>query len=109
MRTLAIVLAAMLAGCSTAHKMNRISLGMTKSQVIDEMGNPDSVQAEEGWEALFYNLSHEMMGMTTEYAVVLKDGKVAKYGKKWDLHQPAPKKVVIESNTPAQPAVMVGD
>jgi hypothetical protein len=110
MRTLIVVLALTLAGCATAHKMNRVSLGMTKGEVIDTLGEPDSVHADKGWEALFYRLTDDgWSGLKNEYAVILEGGKVAKYGKKWDLHNPAPKKVVIESNTPAQPAVLVGD
>lgn len=46
------------AGCATAQKMNRLSLGMSKQKVISVMGTPTStVSPGEGQEILRYNLS----------------------------------------------------
>ncbi len=45
-------------GCaSSAKKLNQVSVGMTKSQVIQTIGQPQSVSATDGVEYLLYTLS----------------------------------------------------
>lgn len=45
-----------MAGCTTntIQKTNRLSLGMTKVEVIEALGDPDSTRAMEGVEYLTY-------------------------------------------------------
>ncbi len=93
MKTLyALILAnvMVIAGCATAHKMNRLSLGMTKQEVISVMGRPTSTASPgKGQEILRYNLSatgeDAFEGITDEYFVTLIDGKVDSYGRIGDF------------------------
>jgi hypothetical protein len=79
-----------LAGCATAPKMNRLSLGMTKQEVVSVMGRPDSTSAPgDGVELLHYKLSPQggpfINLITEEYAVKMVNGKVVGYGKLGEL------------------------
>src|SRR5665213_367646 len=80
---------AFLFGCATAGQMNRLSLGMTKQQVIDVMGTPHSVAAHENTEYLNYFLTEDetkaYYGTTTPYFVRLINGKVDAYGRRGDF------------------------
>jgi hypothetical protein len=78
------------AGCATAHKMNRLSLGMSKQEVISVMGTPTSTASPgEGQEILRYNLSatadDAYYGITDEYYVRLINGIVDSYGRMGDF------------------------
>lgn len=83
---LAIVL---LAGCATAHKMNQVSLGMTKQQVVQALGPPISTSAKPGVEYLNYRFSEtdidERQNVTTPYFIRIVDGKVESYGRLGDF------------------------
>lgn len=78
-----------LASCATAPKMNRLSVGMTKSQVLSVMGEPTSTAATDGVEFLRYRLSptsdHAFNVITEEYFVRLVNGTVDCYGKMGDF------------------------
>lgn len=89
---LTLALPLLLVGCAftnTARKMNALSLGMTKADVIDSLGSPASTSATEGVEFLNYsfpeNDSDAMYGIARPYFVKLKDGKVVAYGKRGDF------------------------
>ena len=71
----------LLAGCATTSKdFNRLSLGMSKPQVIDILGQPRSTGADAEAEYLHYSL-HSGIGTFEEpYVVEIRDGKVVKYG-----------------------------
>lgn len=71
-------------GCATTSKMNRISLGMTKNEVIKLMGQPSSTAGIDEEETLRYNLYNTYRDMHEEYWIVLINGKVYKYGKAGD-------------------------
>jgi len=71
-------------GCATTSKMNRISLGMTKNEVIKLMGQPSSTAGINEEETLRYNLYNIHNDMYEEYWVVLINGKVYKYGRAGD-------------------------
>lgn len=79
----------LLAGCATAHKMNQISIGMTKQQVIEALGQPVSTSAKPGIEYLNYRFSEtndpRLYGYTTPYFVRIVDGKVESYGRLGDF------------------------
>lgn len=90
LHTLILVAAICLAGCATAPKMNRLSVGMTKQEVVSVMGQPTSTAAPgSGVELLRYRLSptsdHALYGVTEEYFVRLVNGKVESYGKMGDF------------------------
>ena len=81
-----LVVVILISGCVTpASRTNRLSLGMTKSEVIAAMGNPISTKAkaEEG-EWLEYWL--DVGGWESQrYWVILKDNKVVQYGNAGDF------------------------
>jgi hypothetical protein len=91
LHTLMLAGAIAVAGCATAPKMNRLSLGMTKQQVITAMGRPDSTTAPgDGVELLHYKLCTQggpiMDLVTTEdYCVKMVKGEVVSYGKLREL------------------------
>jgi hypothetical protein len=74
-------------GCASAEtKMNHLNLGMTKNEVIEVMGTPDSTKARDNIETLvyihegtFWTWGHGVRP-TREYWAILKDGKLAQYG-----------------------------
>jgi hypothetical protein len=79
-----------LIGCSSTQKMNNISLGMSKAEVIAVMGSPNSSAGYDGGvEVLKYslakNLDEVMLYTASEYFIQLKDGKVTKYGRMGDF------------------------
>lgn len=55
---LGMLLATTIAGCATSGKTASVQVGMTKSQVIDEIGTPDSVSAQGPVEVLSYYLCY---------------------------------------------------
>lgn len=67
-------------GCAAAStKTNSLSLGMTRTEVVDVMGIPSSTSETEGVLYLKYRLQN---GMTAnDYYVRLIDGKVDAYGR----------------------------
>jgi len=78
-----------LCGCASAHKINSISLGMSKEDVIKTMGRPVSTSATEGTEYLNYKLAEtsddDFLGRYTPYYVSIRDGKVVSYGRTGDF------------------------
>jgi hypothetical protein len=70
-----------LAACTTTTKMDSLSLGMSKSAVINVMGQPDSTAAKGDIEVLRYELCRNGCMEFYNYYVKLKDGKVDSYGK----------------------------
>lgn len=80
--TCIILALALLSACATsARKMTRLSVGMSKSEVVDLLGDPAHVDANPQREALLYRLVNgDIIGDIETYVVILKDGKVARYG-----------------------------
>ncbi len=87
-KLIAAVLLALVVGCSTsASKMVLISPGMTRADVIANLGTPVSTGFQDGFEFLYFKLaenvsdySHSFWG-GQPYFVKLKDGKVVAYGR----------------------------
>jgi outer membrane protein assembly factor BamE (lipoprotein component of BamABCDE complex) len=79
----------LLFGCATAHKMNSVQLGMTKSQVIEVLGRPDSISAQGSTEVFRYHLyetsDDAYNGFDSEYFVRLINGNVDSYGRMGDF------------------------
>ena len=81
-----------LTGCQaaiygTAADFEKISLGMTKAEVIRILGSPVSVSADadKGEEQLIYKrMKHAISAWPRTYSVVLRDGKVVRYGEQYD-------------------------
>jgi hypothetical protein len=71
--------------CATANSINHISLGMSKAQVINEMGNPVSISAKGSVEYLNYSLYEEAISNPTPYFIRIIGGKVESYGRKGDF------------------------
>ena len=97
-----IFVAVMLVGCATSGKINTVSLGMTKSEVIAAMGDPVSVSAQAGAEYLNYKLSETdddaFRGWTTPYYVRLVNGIVESYGRMGDFDSTKPTTVRLETD-----------
>lgn len=77
-----------LAGCATAHKLNRVAIGQTKADVIVAMGEPTTVSARGGVEYFHYGLfdsgfqAYMSRGQApSRYAVRFVDGRVDAYGR----------------------------
>ena len=74
-------------GCAGSfQKMNNLKLGMTKQEVIETMGAPDSTSAIGKVEYLKY--LNACVFYSNEYYVRLLDGKVEAYGQKGDFNLP---------------------
>ncbi len=65
--------------------MNKLKLGMTKPEVIEAIGSPNSTSAAGDIEYLRYRLNSSSFS-ADEYYVKLLDGKVDAYGKRGDLN-----------------------
>ena len=91
MHKLIIIALVALCGCAApmATKMNHVSVGMTKSEVIAVMGSPKSVSAKDGVEYLNYRLATSFLDTdgsdTSDYFVRLVNGHLDAYGKKGDF------------------------
>lgn len=91
------ILTILLAACATSSsKLNSVSLGMSKAQVIQVLGTPQSVSAKDGLEYLIYTLGERMTVQSHDavtkidqqkgtYFVRLKNGVVESYGKVGDF------------------------
>lgn len=115
---LVILAAGMLMGCATgASNMNRVSIGMTKSQVVEVLGQPESTRATQGTEYMIYTLRDRMGGrpfvdiapheILSQYYVRLTGGHVDAYGQVGDFdstHVPEQKlDVNVKVQTQNQP------
>jgi hypothetical protein len=74
-----------LSGCAETPKLNRLSAGMTKQEVIAIMGQPDTTASPgPGTEYLRYSLStsgwEAFNDVAEPYFVELANGKVIAYG-----------------------------
>ena len=77
-----------LLGCAaSSKKMNQLNLGMTKQEVIEAIGQPNSSSAIQNQEYLRYRLNPGEFS-PNEYYVKLLDGKVVAYGKRGDYNMP---------------------
>jgi len=89
-----------LCACSSMPKLqdlNRISKGMTKEQVIKELGDPASIEQDKDSELLFFNVKDN--GQIKPRLVVLKDNEVVFSGK--------PSQYKTTEETTKQPGIQV--
>lgn len=83
-----MLLAFFVAACAPASaRMNRISLGMSKNDVIRALGRPVSVSATDRTEYLNYRFAEETWNAPDRvpYFVRFRDGKVDAYGRLGDF------------------------
>ena len=81
-----------LSGCQavvygTATAFNALELGMSKPEVIEILGKPvsRSVDGDKGEEYLIYKkMKHAISAWPRTYEVVLREGKVVKWGEQYD-------------------------
>jgi hypothetical protein len=66
---------------------------MDKAQVIDKVGTPDSSVANGDTEMLEYRLYSDSFGGLANFGVILKDGKVLRYGSMDQLFPPSPAEI----------------
>ncbi len=91
-KTVVVAAAALLVGCQamvygTAADFEKISLNMTKEQVIKTLGSPVSVSADgdKDEEYLIYKrMKHAISEWPRTYSVTLRGGKVIKFGEQYD-------------------------
>jgi len=78
-----IILAVLLVGCKTGwinpSKMSKISIGMTKPEVIKVLGTPHNAEASQSSETLWW-LEDQGNWMHIYHFVKLTNGKVDSYG-----------------------------
>jgi len=112
MKNFVVVLVLFITGCSTTGRMNKVSLGMTKQQVIQTIGNPASTRAAQGSEYLVYHLSDRSVftrivmakygepasAGEDDYYVRLRNGYVDAYGKVGDFDSTHPVEQKIDMN-----------
>lgn len=91
-------------GCATrGEKLMDVSIGMTKSQVIQVMGYPSTIKAKSGIEVLVYQINQWQVDSWTDsgaYWVFLRDGYVSEYGRPGDFGTTAlpDQKYIIENH-----------
>jgi hypothetical protein len=91
LKIVVIFLSVLLVGCTgTTAKLNKVSIGMTKSEVVRQIGRPDSVSAKGSAEYLIYYWATPKQifadeNNLPEYYIRLVDGKVESYGKMGDF------------------------
>lgn len=96
---LLLVLTMAAIGCATGHKLNDISLGMSKQEVISVLGPPVSTSAKEGVEFLNYSFFDSDIGWRPYYVRIIS-GKVESYGRlgDFDSTKPTETKSTIDLN-----------
>jgi len=94
-----------ISGCMipTSKKMNLVSIGMTKAEVITKLGDPSSTRASNGVEFLIYNLAPAEAFIVDEnhlpeYFVRIVNGKVDSYGKMGDFDSTKPMPSTLNIN-----------
>lgn len=86
-----------ISGCiASSQVMNRVSIGMTKNEVIEKIGQPVSVSAKDGYEILNYRLAESLVvEHGTDYYVRLLNGKVESYGRLGDFDSAIPQQKIM--------------
>lgn len=109
MRTILCVIGLLfVSGCATKKKLNDLEVGMSKQEVINIMGAPDSTSSELKTEYLNYLLYESeyyepgfilraLLGARSDYFVRLVDGRVEAFGKKGDFNSTNPATIRIET------------
>ena len=110
MRYCILMFLVFISGCETvthyAHRpdFSLISMGMTQHEVIEVMGPPETIAAQEGRVYLFYTYApwydHSGAdGGKESYFVRLIDSKVESFGRKGDFDSTKPETIRVEIDT----------
>jgi len=105
LKHIVLSLALVISGCTgTSAKLNDISLGMSKADVISAIGRPDSVSAQGNTEYLVYHWASPKQIIADEnnldrYFVRLVNGKVESYGEQGDFDSTKDERIEIELST----------
>jgi hypothetical protein len=98
----AMLAALLLAGCETSTALNKVHIGMSKTEVQTLLGTPDSTSAQANVEYMTYYLSSDAgYGRDQPYMVRLVNGKVESFGRfaqLFDLYNRP-----VTNATPGQP------
>jgi len=79
----ACTIAAGIAGCaSSSAKLNQLSLGMSREEVVKTLGRPHAVSAQGDVEFLTYNLINKGVGDMKEFVVRVQKGSVESFGER---------------------------
>jgi hypothetical protein len=79
----AVAAAAWMVGCaSSSAKLNHISLGMSRDEVVKTLGRPHAVSAQGDVEFLTYNLLNKGVGDIKEFVVRIQKGSVESFGER---------------------------
>ncbi len=79
----ACIIAAGIAGCaSSSAKLNQLSLGMSREEVVKTLGRPHAVSAQGDVEFLTYNLINKGVGDMKEFVVRIQKGSVESFGER---------------------------
>jgi hypothetical protein len=71
----------------TAKDFNQISVGMSRTEVIQVLGQPSSIAASAAGEYLIYRKMDAVISdWPKDYFVKIENGKVSSYGKKGDFN-----------------------
>ena len=81
-----VLLVALLTGCSPWIGMHKVDLGMTKTEVMQQMGKPSNVTGSGNEEYLYYIPPNRFW---ERYYVYLVNGKVEAYGRLGAQSEPA--------------------
>lgn len=75
--------AAWITGCaSSSARLNQLSLGMSREEVVKTLGRPHAVSAQGDVEFLTYNLINKGVGDMKEFVVRLQKGSVESFGER---------------------------
>jgi len=75
-----------LAGCAASSaRLNQISPGMTRDEVVAALGRPHGVAAQGDVEYLSYNFLNKGVGDMKQYAVKVVGGRVQSFGERSDF------------------------
>ncbi len=82
----AVTVGVVLVGCaSSSGRLNRISPGMTRDEVVSALGRPHGVAAQGDVEYLSYNFLNKGVGDMKQYAVKVVGGRVHSFGERADF------------------------
>jgi outer membrane protein assembly factor BamE (lipoprotein component of BamABCDE complex) len=91
-KNILFILFIFLTGCQaivygTATDFEKISIGMTKEQVIQVLGSPVSVSADGDTkedQLIYKRMKHAISEWPRTYSVVFREGKVIRYGEQYE-------------------------
>lgn len=85
--------------CASAGRLNKLSLGMTKPEILSAIGPPNETRASDGKEFLIYYLYANSDSMVkSPYCLMVESGKLTRYGGMGDCGYQLPNNAVLNIN-----------